>query len=81
MGSVGSGKAVDAGSLNTSPYIALRIDRSQHRGSFECVGLLLRLLLGIDPRSPEMLKELRIVGPFRHKFRLGKLVLPGFSGW
>jgi hypothetical protein len=46
MGSVGSGKAVDAGSLNTSPYIALRIDRSQHRGSFECVGLLLRLLLG-----------------------------------
>jgi hypothetical protein len=25
-----------------------------------------------------MLKELRIVGPFRHKFRLGKMALPGF---
>jgi hypothetical protein len=27
-----------------------------------------------------MLKELRIVGPFRHKFRLGKLVLPALAG-
>ncbi len=69
-GSISSGKAKDARCFSTAQNTTPRIDRRQNGGSPECIGILLRFLLCIDPQCPEMLKKLRIKGAFRYKFRL-----------